>query len=221
MFFSFHCRAGNPDFFQGYGLTETSPIATLAPAEVNNYGTIGWPISNVEIKIVDVGDASDGKGLDTHKSGELWIRGPNVMKGYFKNEEATRAMITSDRWLKTGDIGHYDENGLFYVSDRLKELIKVNALQVAPAELEGILRKHPAILDAVVVGIPNATYGEVPKAFIVRRPDTKLTEVEVQEFVSKQVVKYKKLRGGVEFVDTIPKTATGKILRREVKRIYC
>lgn len=170
---------------------------------------------------MNIDDATFSKGLNTHESGELLFRGPNIMKGYFKNEEATRAMISSDGWLRTGDIGHYDENGLLYISDRLKELIKVNALQVAPAELEGILRTHPAILDAVVVGIPNATYGEVPKAFVVRRPDADVTESDVKVFVSKQVAKHKQLTGGVQFVESIPKTVTGKILRREIKKLYC
>lgn len=214
-------RAKQAEFFQGYGLTETSPIATLTPKGLHNYGTIGWPISNVQVKIVNVDDTTFCKGLNTHESGELWFRGPNIMKGYFKNEEATKAMINSDGWLRTGDIGHYDENGLLYISDRMKELIKVNSLQVAPAELEGILREHPAILDAVVVGIPNATYGEVPRAFIVRRPDANLTENDVKAFVSKQVAKHKQLTGGVQFIETIPKTATGKILRKDVKKLYC
>lgn len=202
-------------------MTETSPIATLTPNGLHNYGTIGWPISNVQAKIVDVDDPTVQKGLDAHKSGELQIRGPNIMKGYFKNEEATQEMITPDGWLRSGDIAHYDENGLLYISDRMKELIKVNALQVAPAELEGIIRKHPAVLEAVVCGIPNPTYGEVPKAFIVKRPNANLTESDVQTFVSKQVSKHKQLRGGVQFIETVPNTATGKTLRREVKRLYC
>lgn len=194
---------------------------TLAPVGLQNYGTIGWPISNVQAKIVHVDDTTDHKGLDTHESGELWIRGPNIMKGYFKNEKATKEMITVDGWLRTGDIAHYDTNGLFYVNDRLKELIKVNAYPVAPAELEALLRKHPAILDAVVIGIPDAIYGEVPKAFVIRKPDSDLTESDVQTFIAKQVVKYKQLKGGVQFVESIPKSNTGKTLRKDVKKLFC
>lgn len=193
----------------------------MTPKALHNYGTIGWPVSNVQAKIVHGNDTIERKGLDANESGELVIRGPNVMKGYFKNERATKEIITDDGWLRTGDIAHYDKNGLFYVSDRLKELIKVNAYQVAPAESEGILRKHPAILDVVVIGIPHATYGEVPKAFVVPRSEAKLSESDVQPFIAKQVAKYKQLRGGVQFVESIPKTNTGKILRKEVKKLYC
>lgn len=149
------------------------------------------------------------------------MRGPNVMKGYYKNEEATNEMVTQDGWLRTGDIGHYDENGLFYISDRMKELIKVNAYQVAPAELEAILRDHPAILDAVVVGIPHPKCGEVPKAFVVKQIGSAISAEELQEFVAKQVVKYKQITGGIHFIESIPKTPTGKILRKDVKKLYC
>lgn len=109
------------------------------PVGLNNYGTIGWPISNVEAKVVDVDDPT-GTGLDAKQTGELWFRGPNLMLGYFKNEAATKEMITKDGWLRSGDVGYYDDSGLLYISDRIKELIKVNANQVAPAELEAIIR---------------------------------------------------------------------------------
>lgn len=210
----------NAEFFQGYGLTETSPIATLKPKGIDNYATIGWPISNVEMKIASIDDPKL-IGLDVRQSGEILIRGPNVMKGYFKNDEATKAMITEDGWLRSGDIGHYDENGLFYISDRMKELIKVNALQVAPAELEGVLREHPNIVDAVVVGVPDRQCGEVPKAFVVLRPGSTISEDDVKTFVASRVAKFKQLGGGVQFIDSIPKTPTGKILRREVKKLFC
>lgn len=141
------------------------------------------------------------------------------MKGYYKHEEATKNTITEDGWLHTGDIGHYDDLGLFYVSDRLKELIKVNAYQVPPAELEGILREHSDVLDAVVIGIPDKKCGEIPRAYVVRRPGSKTTEKNLQDFVAKRVVKYKHLTGGVKFIERIPETATGKILRREIRKM--
>lgn len=141
------------------------------------------------------------------------------MKGYFKNEEATKAMITEDGWLRSGDIGFYDENNLFYINDRMKELIKVNANQVAPAELEGILREHKDVLDAVVIGVPHEKCGEVPKAFVVRRSNSTASETDIQQFVAKQVIRYKHL-DSVQFVDSIPKTATGKILRREIRKTF-
>lgn len=188
------------------------------PVGLENYGTIGWPVSNIDGKIVAVDDPN-GIGLDAHQSGELWFRGPNIMLGYYKNEVATKETITNDGWLRTGDIGYYDESGLFYISDRMKELIKVNAFQVPPAELEAIIRDHPDILDAVVVGAPSVKTGEVPRAFVVRKPNSTVTAEEIQEFVAKQVIKYKQLTGGVYFIDSIPKTPTGKILRREVKKL--
>lgn len=171
-------------------------------------------------KVVKVDDASF-KGIGPNESGEVLVLGPSNMNGYFKNEAATNATIIEDGWLRTGDIGHYDENGQFYVTERLKELIKVNGLQVAPAELESILRNHPDILDAVVVGIPHEKCGEVPRAFVVRKPQSNVGTEEIEKFVAKQVSKYKHISGGVHFVDTIPKTASGKILRREIKRLYC
>lgn len=112
-----------------------------------------------------------------------------------------------------------DENGFFYISDRMKELIKVNANQVAPAELEGILREHKDVLDAVVIGVPHEKCGEVPKAFVVRRSNSTASETDIQQFVAKQVIRYKHL-DSVQFVDSIPKTATGKILRREIRKTF-
>lgn len=212
------CRAPGVRIFQAYGLTETSPLCTIMPLGHDNFGTVGWPVSNVEAKLVDLAD-DNATGLDANKTGELWFRGPNVMLGYFQNESATEEMITKDGWMRTGDIGHYDDYGLIYISDRLKELIKVNAHQVAPAELEAILRDHPDILDAAVVGVPHPKTGEVPRAFVVRRPDSNITAEQIQQHVAKQVVKYKQISGGVYFVDSIPKTLTGKILRRDVRNI--
>lgn len=213
-------RAVNAEFYQGYGLTETSPIATLSPKGIDNHATIGWTISNVEIKIAAIDDPQL-KGVDTNVPGELFIRGPNVMKGYFNNEEATKATITSDGWLRSGDIATYDDKGLFYITDRIKELIKVNSLQVAPAELEAVLRDHPDVVEAVVVGIPHPVCGEVPRAFVVKRHKSTATEEDIKAFVAKQLARHKHLTGGVDFVDQIPKTNTGKILRREVKRLFC
>lgn len=215
-----NCRAPQTEFLQGYGLTETSPIATMTPLGTQKYSSVGWTISNCQTKIVAVDDPTF-KGVDTNVLGELWIRGPNVMKGYYQNEEATRATITADGWLRSGDIAEYDEHGLYYIRDRLKELIKVNANQVAPAELEALIRDHPDVVESCVVGVPHPICGEVPRAFVVRQPGANVTEDDIKAYVAKQVVKYKHLTGGVNFVDSIPKTATGKILRREVKRKYC
>lgn len=205
-------------FVQGYGMTEG--VFTLAPKEIDAYGTVGWPLSNTEVKIARLDDPTF-QGVPAQEVGELLARGSTVMNGYFENKEATNSTIINGGWIRTGDLAYYDENGLFYICDRLKELIKVNAYQVAPAELEGILREHINILDAAVIGIPNEITGEVPKAFIVRRPGSSLNELQIQEFVAKRVSSHKHLIGGIQFIEMIPKSASGKILRREIKRLYC
>lgn len=184
-----------------------------------NYASIGHPIYDVESKIVDINDP-EFQGVGPNKTGEVLIRGPNVMLGYLNNEASTKETITSDGWLRTGDIGYHDENGEFYITDRLKELIKVKGFQVAPAELEEILRSHPEITDAAVIGIPNTATGELPRAFVVKAKSSSLNAKKVQEYVAGKVSDYKKLAGGVEFVDAIPKNATGKILRRELKKLF-
>jgi acyl-CoA synthetase (AMP-forming)/AMP-acid ligase II len=210
--------APNSEYIQVYGLTEASPLTHMMQKGCKKYSSIGVPLNNSEAKICDVNDP-EFRGLGPNESGELLIRGPQIMLGYNNNEKATRETITPDGWLRTGDIGHYDEDGDFYITDRLKELIKVKGFQVAPAELEEILRSHSEITDAAVIGIPNKTTGELPRAYVVVAKDSKLNEKSVQDFVSQKVSDYKKLAGGVEFVDAIPKNATGKILRRELKKL--
>ena len=141
------------------------------------------------------------------------------IKGYHNNEEATKETLV-DGWLKTGDIGYYDKDHYFFITDRLKELIKVKGFQVPPAELENILKNHPKILDAGVVGVPDKKSGELPRAFVVLQPNETVTEKEVKDFVAKQVADYKRLDGGVEFIESIPKNATGKIMRRILKEKF-
>lgn len=199
--------ATNAQFFQGYGLTEAAPVVLMSAMGSQNYASVGGPTPDTEAKIVVVDDL-EYRGVGPNVTGELWVRGPQIMKGYHENEKATNETITSDGWLRTGDIGHYDENFDFYITDRLKELIKVKGFQVPPAELEEILRDHPDIADAAVIGIPHDTSGEVPRAYVVTK-NTKLTEQMVKDYVKKKVAHYKKLAGGVEFIESIPKNATG------------
>ena len=142
------------------------------------------------------------------------------MKGYYKNEEATRNTIDPDGWLHTGDIGYYDEDDCLYIVDRLKELIKVKGFQVAPSELENLLRNHPNVEDVAVIGVPDNEWGEAPRAYIVKKKNTDLEENDVQDFIKNQVTSYKQLRGGVEFLEAIPKAPSGKILRRELMSEY-
>lgn len=151
--------------------------------------------------------------------GELYVRGPQVMKGYFENPEANKSVFTPGGWLRTGDMAYYDDDRDFYITDRLKELIKVSGFQVAPAELEGIIRTYPDVSEAVVVGVPHERHGEMPKAFVVKRKGTSPTAESIMNFVAEKVASYKKL-GGVVFIDSIPKNASGKILRKEIKSKY-
>ncbi|KAJ8309543.1 hypothetical protein KUTeg_014417, partial [Tegillarca granosa] len=146
--------------------------------------------------------------------GEICIKGPQVMKGYLHNEKATEEMIR-DGWLHTGDIGSVDEKETFRITDRLKELVKYKGYQVPPAELEDLLLKHPAVADAAVIGLPDEEAGELPRAYVVCKPDQKVEASDILHFV--EIAPYKKLRGGVEFVKEIPKSPSGKILRRILK----
>lgn len=196
-----------------------SPVALMNMPGNTKYASVGLPASATRCKIVAVDDVK-GVGLPANQSGEIWVKGPQNMLGYYNNQEATDEILL-DGWIRTGDIGHYDDEGFFYVTDRLKELIKVKGFQVAPAELEEILRSHPDISDAAVVGIPHDRNGEAPRAFLVKQPDSQVNEDEIKKFVAKHVVEYKHLVGGVQFLDTIPKNTTGKILRREIKEKYC
>ncbi len=195
---------------QGYGMTELSPVSQLTAPGQFKPGSCGVTTPNTELRIVDVATGAD---LDLDADGEMWIRGPQVMKGYLNNPEATAATIDSDGWLHTGDIGHVDSDGHVYVVDRLKELIKYKGFQVPPAELEALLLTHPAIADAAVIGRPDEEAGEIPIGFIVLKPGSEATADDVKEFIAGQVATYKRL-GDVVFVDAIPKSASGKILRR-------
>jgi acyl-CoA synthetase (AMP-forming)/AMP-acid ligase II len=195
---------------QGYGLTETSPVSHTVPLPpAPQYpGSVGPPVPGTEMRIVNI---ATGEPVAPGEEGEVWIRGPQVMKGYFNNPEATAAMITPDGWLRSGDIGRVNEDGYLFIVDRAKELIKYKGYQVAPAELEAVLLRHPAIADAAVIGVPDEEAGEVPKAFIVRAAD--ISEADIIAFLAQHVAPYKKVRY-VEFRDSIPKSPSGKILRR-------
>lgn len=212
-------RAPQINFLQGYGLTETSPAVLMDYPGSVKYGSVGVPTSITQAKIVALDDP-ELKGLPENEQGELLLRGPQVMLGYLNNKEATEEMII-DGWLRTGDLAYYDNEGSFYITDRLKELIKVKGFQVPPAELEEILRSHPSVADAAVVGAEHEAHGEVPRAFIVKRAGVEVSEKELKAFVAGKTAAYKHLHGGVQFLDVIPKNPSGKILRRELKLKYC
>jgi acyl-CoA synthetase (AMP-forming)/AMP-acid ligase II len=196
---------------QGYGLTETSPVTHCTPdadPAKNKPGSIGPPLPNTEVRVVDWGT---GESYGPNQDGEIWVRGPQVMKGYLNNPEATAHTIDQDGWLHTGDIGHADADGYFTIVDRLKELIKYKGYQVPPAELEAVLLSHHAVADAAVIPKLDEEAGEVPKAFVVRKGDVEADELIA--YVADRVARHMKVRE-VAFVEEIPKSASGKILRR-------
>ena len=199
--------------FQAYGMTELSPVSNVDYIEPDRMtpGSVGPAIADTEERVVDLKTAS--KDVPVGEVGELLVRGPQVMKGYYNNEEATRETISEDGWLYTGDIVRMNEDGCVWILDRKKELIKYKGFQVPPAELEGLLLEHPAIADAAVIGKEDLDSGEIPKAFVVARPGVEVSDEDVMAFVASRVATFKHIRE-VEFIDAIPKNPSGKILRR-------
>lgn len=202
---------------QAYGLTETTAGVSrmVGPNESQKFGASGRLVTYCQAKIVDV---ETGMGLPPFKQGELWVRGPLVMKGYVGDPKATSTILDSEGWLRTGDICYFDREGFLYVVDRLKELIKYKGYQVAPVELENLLQTHPDIVDVAVVPYPDEEAGQVPMAFVVRRPVSIVDESNIKDFVARQVAPYKKIRR-VSFINSIPKNASGKVLRRELIKL--
>jgi acyl-CoA synthetase (AMP-forming)/AMP-acid ligase II len=208
-------RLGVP-ITQAYGMTELSPGTHLVPLDRQHDappGTVGRLVPGTEARLVDV---ATGRDVGVGEDGEIWIRGPQRMKGYFGRPEETDTLIDADGWLHTGDIGTVDADGWWYVVDRVKELIKHKGYQVAPAELEAVLLGSPDVADAAVIGVLDERGDEVPKAFVVRAPGSAVTEDDVLAFVAERTAPYKRVRR-VEFLDAIPKAASGKILRRELR----
>lgn len=205
---------------QGYGMSEMSPVSHTIPVDRFDIplSSVGVALPNIECKLVDpeTGDEIELPTTGVSAPGELLCRGPNIMRGYLGNEEATRNAIDPDGFLHTGDIATVDSNGFVYIVDRLKELIKYKGYQVAPAELEALLLTHPKIADAAVVAAHDAYGEEVPKAFVVRQPGVELSADEVMAFVAERVAPHKKVRQ-VAFIEVIPKSSAGKILRKDLR----
>ena len=196
---------------EGYGLTESSPVLTINPSGHARLGTIGIPVADTKIKIVDDSDVLQSIG----SAGELCAQGPQVMKGYWQKPEESRNVLPGDGWLRTGDVGQFSADGFLSIVDRQKDMITVSGFKVYPNEVEDVLASHPKILEVGVVGIPDEHSGEVVKAFIVKR-DASLTEAEVIEYARKSLTAYK-VPKKVAFIDTLPKTNVGKILRRQLR----
>jgi 4-coumarate--CoA ligase len=209
-----HRRFGIPTR-QVYGLSEASPgVASQTMLDWDKpIGSSGRLAPNMSLKVMH-----EGRETECGMEGELWIRGPNIFKGYYKNPTATAAALDSEGWYRTGDIGYFDKNNNIFITDRLKELIKYNGFQVPPAQLESLLIGHSAVLDVAVIGVYDEEKAtELPRAYVVvvhgHKADEKMRK-DLHDWLNKQVVSYKRLRGGIRFVEAIPKSAAGKILRR-------
>lgn len=198
----------------GYGMSETS--LGILTRNIGKAGSVGKVNRMFWVKVVD---PETGKILGPNQIGEICAKGPMVMKGYLKNDEETKSIIDKDGWLHTGDTGYFDEDEDFYIVDRIKDLIKYRGFQVAPAELEAVLLTNPKIKDAAVIGVKDEANGELPLAFVVAQPGAELNEAEVKTWVASHLSKHKHLHGGVRMIAEIPKTASGKILRRELRNM--
>lgn len=200
---------------QGYGMTELSPTSHMMdPTRPDDdLSSIGYSLPNVECRIVDPATGAD---VTSGQPGELWVRGPNVMAGYQNNPQATKETVDEDGFLHTGDIATVNEHNLYHIVGRTKELIKYKGYQVPPAELEALLLTHPGVADAAVIGVPNADGEELPKAYVVQQHGHRLAADDVLHFVAERIAPHKKIRI-VEFIDQIPKSASGKILRNELR----
>ncbi|RDB25423.1 putative 4-coumarate--CoA ligase 1 [Hypsizygus marmoreus] len=224
----FHSKGSSIAVMQGYGLTETSPITHILPPSValQKAGSIGILLPNLEARIVVDGDGEGLVDAAEGEPGELWIRGPTIMKGYLNNKNATVEAITKDGWFKSGDICIRDKEGFYWIVDRRKELIKYKGFQVPPSELESVLLTHPDIADAAVIGVNNPTEAtEMPRAYVVHADPTRIRtqsardtfSQRVKTWIESKVASHKFLRGGVVVIEEIPKSAAGKILRRELR----
>ncbi|XP_003696437.1 luciferin 4-monooxygenase [Apis florea] len=210
-------RLNVPTIKQGYGLTETTLAVINSPDNNIEYKSVGTLVPGIAAKVISINGDKSNKPLGPHNIGELCFKGDLIMKGYCDNEQATAITIDKDGWLHSGDVGYYDEQGYFYIVDRLKELIKYKGFQVPPAELEAILLTCPEIKDAAVIGLPHEEAGELPTAFIVKQKGSNITAEDIIKFVNERVSSHKRLRGGIKFIENIPRTASGKILRRVLR----
>jgi len=199
---------------EGYGLSEASPVVSVNPLEgVRKVGSVGLPIPGVQVKIVD----SQGNDLPIGGEGEIAVKGPNVMLGYYRSPEATRDVLR-EGWLLTGDIGKLDEEGYLYILDRKKDMLLVRGINVYPREIEEVLYAHPKVAECAVIGVKDEHRGEVPKAFIVLKEGASATEGEIKQYCTERLAKYKIPRY-VEFRKSLPKTPTGKILKRKLNEL--
>jgi long-chain acyl-CoA synthetase len=196
---------------QGYGLTETSPVAIVAPLNSEFTGSIGLPVPSTDVTICN----DDGKPLAIGETGEICIRGPQVMEGYWRRPDETEKVMLPGGWLRTGDIGRMDEGGFVYIEDRKKDMILVSGFNVYPNEVENVVVEIDGILEAAAIGMPDEYSGEVVKLYVVRK-NASVTEQDVFDYCKKNLTNYKRPKS-IEFRDELPKTNVGKILRRALR----
>jgi long-chain acyl-CoA synthetase len=200
------------DIAEGFGMTETSPVVSVNPIKHIKLGTIGIPLPSTECKVID----DEGNDLPMGSIGELCVRGPQVMKGYWQRPEATAEILSADGWLKTGDIGVIQEDGYMRIVDRKKDMILVSGFNVYPNELEDVLATLPGVLQCAAIGVPDEKSGEAIKLFVVAKPGESLTKEQVMQHMHDNLTGYKRPRY-IEFRDSLPTTNVGKILRRELR----
>jgi len=198
---------------EAYGLTETSPAVTINPMNISDYtGSIGLPLPSTDVSI----RSEDGHEQPLGKPGELWVKGPQVMRGYWQHKGETLKTLTADGWLHTGDVAKMDEQGFIYIVDRLKDMILISGFNVYPNEIEAVLAAHDKVLESGVIGVADPQSGEAVKAIVVKDDDS-LTEEELRAYCRENLTGYKQPKH-IVFVDELPKTNVGKILRRELRQ---
>ena len=204
-------RVSNCDLFEGYGLTECSPVVSLNPPGKIQIGTVGIPVPETQVKLMDDSGVEVGQG----ERGELWVKGPQVMKGYWQRPQETAEVLTSDGWLKTGDYAEIQADGYIKIVDRKKDMIIVSGFNVYPNEVEEVVNAHPKILESAAIGIANESTGEAIKLFVVATDKT-LKDAEVISWCREKLTAYK-VPKEIVFADDLPKSNIGKIIRRELR----
>jgi long-chain acyl-CoA synthetase len=199
------------DLVEGYGLTETSPVVCINPVRSPKLGTVGLPVSSTEVAIRD----DDGNDLAIGETGEICVRGPQVMQGYWQRPDETKLVLAEDGWLRTGDIGAFDAQGFLKILDRKKDMINVSGFKVFPNEVEDVVAQHPGVLEAAVIGVADPQTGQGVKLFVVKR-DAALTAAEITAFARESLAAYK-VPKTIVFVDALPKSNVGKIIRKDLK----
>jgi len=199
------------DLVEGYGLTEASPVVCINPVRKPKIGTVGLPVPSTEVAIRD--DA--GNELPTGEAGEIWVRGPQVMQGYWQRPDETKLVLSADGWLDTGDIGAFDAEGFLKILDRKKDMVNVSGFKVFPNEVEDVMVQNPGVLEAAVIGVPDATTGQAVKLFVVKR-DPAVSEADLKKFARARLAGYK-VPKTIVFADSLPKSNVGKIIRKDLK----